>query len=410
MSNMFTSAMVQRHAGRVPLQAANGLWLADNVKDANTDPGAIDERSRQVLWLRELYAGMVGFVGGGGAGLYYVFRTWDSGPNRAWIALLGVFVIAQALAVWFSRRSFVTATQRGRLFIGWNITAYVVIATASALDGGIGSPIALIWVLPTIYLLMGFSRAAILFCGSIAIGLYLVVAWFTRGSLDFAAFTMQVVVLVDAVFMVLLGAVAREEREGVLTAVWNQLSVLATVDSLTGCINQQAFTHISATEVTRAVRYQHEISMLALDVDHFKSVNDEHGHLMGDDVLRQLGAAIRASVRGTDIVARVGGDELLVLCPETDERAAIELAERLRSLARQLPVPVKVTLSVGICTLRPKTPDPQQLREYADRALYEAKRQGRDRYAVFTPPDSCTSRSRAFEDEADTKCVPAPTP
>ena len=387
MPNVFTFAMIKDRAGRALLRAASGPQLADSVKDANMGPGALDEHSRQVLWLRELYAGMVGFVGGGGAGLYYVFSTWDSGPNRVWLALLGAFAIVQALVVWSVRGHFITATQRGGLFIGWNVTTYALIATASTLDGGIGSPIALIWVLPTIYLLMGFSRAAILFCGSIAIGLYLVVAWLTPGSLDFAAFVMQVVVLVDAVFMVLLGAFARDEREGVLAAVRNQLSVLATIDSLTGCINQQAFTHIVATEVTRAVRYQHEISMLALDVDRFKSINDEHGHLMGDDVLRQLGAALRASVRGTDIVARVGGDELLVLCPETGVSAATELAERLRSLARRLPVPVKVTLSVGICTLRPTTPDPQQLREYADRALYQAKRQGRDRYVVSASPD-----------------------
>ncbi|MEO7438962.1 MAG: GGDEF domain-containing protein [Rhodanobacter sp.] len=340
--------------------------------------------------MRQLYAGLVGFIGGGGAALYYVFRTWEIGPHRLWIALVAVFMIGQALVVWFGRGYFVTSAQRESLFIGGILISYVVIAAASALDGGIESPIALIWVLPTIFLLMGFSRAAILVCGSIAVGLYLLVAWLTPGSLNFAAFTMQLVVLASAVFMVLLGAVAREEREGVLTAVRNQLAVLATIDSLTGCINQQAFTHIAATEVARAARYQHDISMLALDVDHFKSVNDEHGHLMGDEVLRQLGVALRASVRGTDIVARVGGDELLVLCPETDVDAAIELAERLRSTAQQLQIPFKVTLSVGVCALRPKTPDPQQLREYADRALYEAKRQGRDRYAVFAPANGRT--------------------
>ncbi len=368
--------------------------MLDKPNDASAAPADMDERSRQVLWLRQLYAGMVGFLGGGGAGLYYVFRTWDIGAHREWIAFLGLFGIAQSLIVWSARRHFVTATQRARLFIAWNITSFVLIAIASTLDGGIGSPIASIWVLPMIYLLIGFSRAAVGFCGSMAIGLYLVVAWLTPGTLDFAAFVMQVVVLADAVVMVLLGAIAREDREEVLTAVRNQLSVLATVDSLTGCINQQAFTHIAAREVARAVRYQHEISMLALDIDRFKSVNDEHGHLAGDNVLRQLGAALRASVRGTDIIARVGGDELLVLCPETDAGAARELAERLRASAQQLKVPFKVTLSVGICTLRPTNADPQQLREHADRALYEAKRLGRNRCAVFTHPDGLAAPTR----------------
>ncbi|MEO8778890.1 MAG: GGDEF domain-containing protein [Rhodanobacter sp.] len=385
--NPSTFAMIRDHAGRAVLHAANRLRLTDRVREDDTDPCSVDAHSQQALWLRELYTGMVGFIGGGGAGLFYVFRTWDSGSNRVSLALLGFFSIVQALVVWFGRGHFVTPTQRRRFSIVWNVSTYALIATASALDGGIGSPLALIWVLPTLYLLMGFSRAAVLFCGSFAIALYLVVAWLTPGGLHSAAFAMQVVVLVVAVFMVFLGAVAREERQEVLEAVQRQLSVLATTDGLTGCLNQQAFTHLTATEVTRAVRYQHDISMLALDVDHFKSINDEHGHLIGDEVLRQLGAALRANVRGTDIVARVGGDELLVLCPETGLNAATEMAERLRSSARQLQVPARVTLSVGICTLRPNTPDPQPLREYADRALYEAKQQGRDRYVVFTPPD-----------------------
>lgn len=402
---MLTFAMIAGRAGRAFLRATSGWRVVDNAQGASTDPDAIDEHSQHVLWLRELYVGMVGFMGGSGAGLFYIFRTWDSGPNRPWLALLGIFAIGQALVVWSCRGYFVTSSQRRRLFIGWNILTYALIATAAALDGGVGSPIALIWVLPTIYLLMGFSSAAILFCGSIAIGLYLVVAWLTPDNLNFGAFMMQVVVLVDAVFMVLLGAIAREEREGVLAAVRNQLSVLATVDSLTGCINQQAFAHIEAAEFTRAVRYQHDISMLALDVDRFKAINDEHGHLAGDDVLRQLGAALRANVRGTDIVARVGGDELLVLCPETGVTAARELAERLRLSARQLPIPIKVTLSVGICTLRPTTSDPQQLREYADRALYQAKQRGRDRYVVFTPPAGRTTAKSRIKDNSGTAYV-----
>ncbi|MGH8111511.1 MAG: GGDEF domain-containing protein [Rhodanobacteraceae bacterium] len=395
MANFFTSAMTRVRAGRDLLPSASGPRLADGIQNANPDPGALDEHSRQVLWRRELYAGVAGFLGAGGAGLYYIARTWNSGPHRGWLAFLAVFAIVQALVVWFGRRHFATATQRGVLFIGWNITSYALIAAASTLDGGIGSPIALIWVLPTIYLLMGYSRTAIVFCGSIAIALYLVVAWLTPSKLDFAAFVMQVVVLVDAVFMVWLGAVAREERERVLATVRSELSVLATTDSLTGCINQQAFTEVASAEVARAMRYQHDISMLALDVDHFKSINDEYGHLIGDDVLRQLGATLRSSVRGTDFVARVGGDELLVLCPETGASAATELAERLRSSARQLQGPVKMTLSVGICTLCPKTPDPRPLRECADQALYDAKRQGRDRCAVFiSPADRTAAQSR----------------
>lgn len=362
-----------------------GPKLADAAEDAAADLGAIDVRSRRVLWISQLYTGMVGSVGAGGAGLFYVFRTWEAGPNRPWIALVGILAIVQALTVWSCRRYFVTDRQRAHLFIAWNVLSYVLIAIAVALDGGIGSPIAMAWVLPVIYLLMGFSRRAIVFCGSTGIALYFLVAQLTPGPLNFAALVLQVVVLVDAVFMVLLGAMAREQREGVLAAVRTQLSILATTDSLTGCLNQPEFTRVTTAEVERAVRCRYPVAMLAIDVDHFKVINDTHGHLTGDDVLGRLGSILRAGVRRTDSVGRIGGDELAVLCPETDLPEATELAERLRSAARGLSVGTPVTLSIGISLLGRGETDPQPLRERADLALYDAKRKGRDRYVVFDP-------------------------
>lgn len=364
------------------LPPAGGAPRADAMPDPASHADSIDAASRRTLWVSQLYTGMVGFLGAGGAGLFYVFRTWDSGPHRAWLAAVGVAAIVQSLVVWSCRRHFVTDAQRDRLFIGWNVLSFALVALATALDGGIGSPIALAWVLPTIYLLMGFSRTGIVFCGSVAIGSYLLVAHLTPGSLNFPAFVMQVVVLADAVFMVLLAAIAREQREGVLAAVRAQLAVLATTDSLTGCLNQPEFMRLASAEVARAARCKYPVSMLAIDLDHFKAINDTHGHPIGDDVLRQLGAVLRGRVRHTDIVGRLGGDELAVLCPETDLATASALAERLRSAARRLPIGLPVTLSIGISVLGEGETEPRRLRERADLALYDAKRHGRDRYVV----------------------------
>lgn len=359
--------------------------MPDDLAGAASHADSIDVASRRTLWVSQLYTGMVGSLGAGGAGLFYVFRTWDGGPHRGWIAVVGIAAIVQSLIVWSCRRHFATDAQRARLFIGWSVLSYALVALATVLDGGVGSPIALAWVLPTIYLLMGFSRTGIVFCGSIAIGLYLLVAQLTPGPLNFPAFVMQVVVLADAMFMVLLAAIAREQRERVLAAVRAQLSVLATTDSLTGCLNQPEFMRIACEEVARAARCGYAICMLAIDVDRFKSINDTHGHLVGDDVLRQLGAVLRVSVRRTDIVGRLGGDELAVLCPETDLVEAHVLAGRLRSAARGPSVELPVTLSIGISVLGEDETEPRRLRERADRALYDAKRLGRDRSVVCSP-------------------------
>ncbi len=345
--------------------------------------GALEQRSREVLWVRQLYTGLVGFLGAGGAGLYYALSTSTGSPRREWIAALAIFAIVQAIVAWSLRGRFVTDAQRATFFVAWNILSYLLIAAASALDGGIRSPIALIWVLPTVYLMMGFSRAAIVWCGSVSIVLFLGVAVLTPAPLPFAAFVLQLVVIGDAMLMVLMGARARTERESTLSALRSRLARLAAIDGLTGCLNRQAFTCAAATAVARAARRQRPLSMLAVDVDRFKLINDAHGHLTGDDLLRQLGAAVRACVRATDIAGRLGGDELAVLCPGADGREAAELGLRLHAAARRLVLPAPVTLSIGICTLPPGAGDPRHLRECADRALYQAKRDGRNRTVTF---------------------------
>lgn len=139
--------------------------------------------------------------------------------------------------------------------------------------------------------------------------------------------------------------------------------------------------------MTRAARYGHDISLLAVDVDHFKRINDTRGHPVGDQVLRTVAATLCATVRATDIVGRLGRDEFAVLCPETDPQAAAALAERLCAAVRTLEVDgIAASLSIGVCTLRPRSESSRTLRQCADAALYEAKRSGRDRYAVYAAP------------------------
>jgi diguanylate cyclase (GGDEF)-like protein len=377
--------------------ASGEVAMDDGLSGAGASPGpdlgldadwaAVDARSREALWVRQLYTGLVGFLGGGGAGLFYVLNTWGSRPHRPLLAAIATFAIVQSIVVWSLRGRFATPRQRTVLFVTWNLATCVIVAVASALDGGIESPVALMWVLPVIYMLMGYSRGAILICGAIAIGLYLVVAALTPGGAQPSTVVMQLATLATALFMVFLGATAREERERILQGLRAGLVRLAALDDLTGCINVRAFSRFESAEVTRAARYRHDVSLLAVDVDRFKAINDSRGHPVGDQVLRAVAAALRATARKTDVIGRLGGDEFAILCPETSAQAAAELAARLVTAVRALEVDgVTVTLSAGVCTLQPGSGLSRALRRHADAALYEAKRRGRDQYAVYASP------------------------
>jgi diguanylate cyclase (GGDEF)-like protein len=164
---------------------------------------------------------------------------------------------------------------------------------------------------------------------------------------------------------------------------------LATIDSLTGLHLRDYFFRRFEEEYTRVKRYAGTFSILMLDLDGFKEINDHHGHLAGDRYLRALGAAIRTRMRGADLACRYGGDEFCILLPETDLAGARPIAERLRLALARLVVDVegaslRTTVSIGIATYpEHDTGEIKGLLLRADQALYQAKRAGRDRVVPF---------------------------
>lgn len=160
----------------------------------------------------------------------------------------------------------------------------------------------------------------------------------------------------------------------------------ATIDSLTGALNRRAFMEAAHAGLTLARRHGRPLSLLMLDADHFKCVNDTHGHHVGDAVLMRLSALARTCVRGTDSFGRLGGEEFAILLPETDGEHAIEVAERLLATVRAAEITgddgatIRFTISIGLAALTPDTADMDELLRRADRALYRAKALGRDRW------------------------------
>lgn len=154
---------------------------------------------------------------------------------------------------------------------------------------------------------------------------------------------------------------------------------LSRTDTLTGLRNPLAFEERLREETARADRYREPLSLLLVDVDGLKAINDRHGHRAGDLALQAVGRALREGGRQTDLAARVGGDEFALLASSTPPSAAVALGERIRSLVAAQGIG-GLTVSLGVATLEPGGASGAGfLREVADTALYEAKRRGRNR-------------------------------
>jgi diguanylate cyclase (GGDEF)-like protein/PAS domain S-box-containing protein len=164
----------------------------------------------------------------------------------------------------------------------------------------------------------------------------------------------------------------------------HQLTELATRDSLTGALNRRAFTEQMDNALQLARRHGHALSLLLMDADHFKKINDSYGHQTGDRVLVSLTALAQTCLRTTDRFGRWGGEEFVVLLPETDATQAVEVAERLLAAVRcatwlsDTGVELPIRVSIGLATLGSEVPDAEKLIQRADEALYRAKAEGRN--------------------------------
>lgn len=172
-----------------------------------------------------------------------------------------------------------------------------------------------------------------------------------------------------------------------LEAVMTQAREVSFTDPLTFLLNRRAMLHEIQDEVSRAERYKSLLSISIVDIDHFKMINDKYGHSVGDDVLKRVARLLRDNVRHPDIVGRYGGEEFLILLPNSDLKAAEEQAARLCKQMRETAVEVhehkiKVTFSIGVAQLNIGTEDWQAVLNRADNAMYDAKKNGRDGWVI----------------------------
>ncbi len=166
---------------------------------------------------------------------------------------------------------------------------------------------------------------------------------------------------------------------------------MATVDGLTNVYNRRFFNEQIQKEMKRAKRYNHNITLIIIDIDNFKHYNDTNGHLMGDRILRQFSEVLKGSVRDDDLVARYGGEEFVVVLPYSDVKKGVVVAEKIRREVLLTPFPNgekqplgRVSISLGVADNQVEVETPQDLINHADQALYKAKQSGRNQTVIYS--------------------------
>lgn len=180
-----------------------------------------------------------------------------------------------------------------------------------------------------------------------------------------------------------------EERTQELNLVNRKLELLATQDPLTGLHNRRYFSERLDQELSRAHRYDGPLALVMMDIDLFKAVNDAHGHLTGDEVLKGVAHYLAAAVRETDVVARIGGEEFCLVLPECTKSSALTFLERLRADIfamnfRSDGAEFSISCSFGVAFMDDSSLDANTLMSHADQALYQAKEQGRNRVMIYS--------------------------
>ena len=175
---------------------------------------------------------------------------------------------------------------------------------------------------------------------------------------------------------------------------------MATHDSVTGLLNQRAFLELGQSEAQRAARYAHPMAVAFLDLDEFKQINDTLGHVVGDEALRAVGAALKRTLRATDSVARLGGDEFAIVLPEIEEKAAVrtgrKIATRVTAALKRFP---PASASIGVVWFEQPEGEFEPMLEAADALMYEVKREGKGGFRTQSFP--ARAESKGVRERAD---------
>ena len=342
----------------------------------------LEDPTTQAFLLRHIrVAVIVSVVAVPAVGLYHL--TTPGGPNRGalGVVLLLATVLTAAMA-WAVPWPRVLTSRLGLWAPGlWTASTIVLIEWAAALDGGPESPIAWLVVVPLIAGASSYPPRGVISLGALSIVGHLV-STVAAGHTIGPGVLLQAVSLAVTVAMCAMSSGNHRHIAAQLRQSARDLEELATTDGLTGCANHRAFQEHLQRQISTAHRERREVSLLLLDLDHFKLINDTYGHPTGDEVLCAVASRVRDAVRAGDIVGRIGGEEFAVLLPHTPLDVARQVAERVRASVGAIAEPAALTVSIGVASVPRMAADAEELLLAADQGLYRAKRSGRDRVVV----------------------------
>jgi diguanylate cyclase (GGDEF)-like protein len=325
--------------------------------------------------------------------LFIVFGEYDKDSEPAISA--GAFFYA-AFVMSFRYAFFFTRESRAKIAVEtWAMVAFIT--WTLAFTGGLASPLLNTYLLPIITSALTLGKVATLF----EVGMVCACHIWLGGNVSAGA-------LISLSF---IGALAAQMAPVLLVAYivtmfssdihfgLNRVRMLAETDDLTGVLNTRGFAIAATRLFGQGVRYQRPTSILMIDSDDLKAVNDNHGHDAGNRLLRQLARVVQGELRATDVLARYGGDEFIVLLPETPSDGAVAVAERICEMMASVPIEaqgkqVRCTVSIGAASFPEDGVSLDAVVARADRAMYEAKTTGRNKVVRFaeirTAPRSTT--------------------
>jgi diguanylate cyclase (GGDEF)-like protein len=303
-----------------------------------------------------------------------IWMTWWLGDA------VGALVVAPCVLLWIAKP--LTGWPRERLVEAWALFA-CVLATGGLVFGGFfpsqvqNYPLEFLCLPPLLWAAMRFgpreASTSVLFLSVVAVlGTLLGYGPFVRATEQESLFLLQAYSGVAAITTLSMAAVVSQRR-----TLESQLRHLSVTDPLTGIANYRLLIQRLTAEIIRTQRTGRQFTVLLLDVDNLKKINDRHGHLVGSRALCRVADVLRRSCRATDTPARYGGDEFALVLPEADKAAAQQIATRLlQRLARDAEQP-PLTVSLGVATYPFHGETPEQLLEAADQLLYAMKTSGR---------------------------------
>ena len=294
------------------------------------------------------------------AGIAYAVATWAE-PHRA--AIVALFLASMAtghlpLAAGADRVA--RNPLREPLLLGWVVCSFAYVAPIVALDGGVASPYTVLFVLPVVFVGFSFPQGSVVAVGALDVLALVgvgIASGSTQATLAFFAACLAIIALLCALL-----ALDQERRREALARI-------SRADPLTGCLNRRGLEERLDAELAGCRRSGESAGLVVIDLDHFKEVNDTHGHAAGDALLRWVVDRAESVLRPVDSVGRLGGDEFAVVVPGADSGEAMDVADRLRSaLAERVPV------STGTASFPAEAADRDALHRRADRELYANKR------------------------------------